>query len=243
MESITYLLQGFAVCLQPINLLYTFVGVLLGTIIGVLPGIGPAAGIALLIPITYGMNSTSAIIMMGGLYYGAQYGGSTTSILIRTPGEAASVMTSLDGYEMARKGRAGAALVVAAIGSFIAGTIGVIGITLFALPLTEFALKFGPAEYFCLMLFAMSCGVVPDRYVAGEGPAGDRHRPDARDRRHRPAERAVALHVGRAGILRRHRLRRRRGRHVRGRRGVARRWRACTAATARRRCGFRAGCG
>jgi putative tricarboxylic transport membrane protein len=155
-DSIGYILQGFAVCLQPANLLYTFIGVLLGTIIGVLPGIGPAAGIALLIPISYGMNPTSAIILMSGLYYGARYGGSTTSILIRTPGEAASVMTSIDGYEMAKKGRAGAALAIAAIGSFIAGTIGVVGMTLFSLPLTSFALKFGPAEYFCLMVLAMT---------------------------------------------------------------------------------------
>jgi putative tricarboxylic transport membrane protein len=155
-ESIGYILHGFAVCLQPINLLYTFIGVFLGTIIGVLPGIGPAAGIALLIPVSYGMSPTSAIILMSGLYYGARYGGSTTSILIRTPGEASSVMTSIDGYEMAKKGRAGAALAISAIGSFIAGTIGVVGMTLFSLPLTSFALKFGPAEYFCLMLLAMT---------------------------------------------------------------------------------------
>jgi putative tricarboxylic transport membrane protein len=142
--------------MEPINLWYTFLGVLMGTIIGVLPGIGPSAGIALLIPITYGMNPTSALIMMAGIYYGAKYGGSTTAILIRTPGEAASVMTSIDGYEMAKKGRAGAALAVSAIGSFIAGTIGVIGLTLFAVPLTSIALKFGPAEYFTLMLFAMT---------------------------------------------------------------------------------------
>ncbi len=156
METFTHIINGFAVCLQPINLWYTFVGVLMGTIIGVLPGIGPSAGIALLIPITYGMNPTSALIMMAGIYYGAKYGGSTTAILIRTPGEAASVMTSIDGYEMAKKGRAGAALAVSAIGSFIAGTIGVIGLTLFAVPLTSIALKFGPAEYFTLMLFAMT---------------------------------------------------------------------------------------
>ncbi len=156
MDTLTHILNGFAVCLQPINLWYTFVGVLLGTIIGVLPGIGPSAGIALLIPITYGMNPTSALIMLAGIYYGAKYGGSTTAILIRTPGEAASVMTSIDGYEMAKKGRAGAALAVSAIGSFIAGTIGVIGLTLFAIPLTSMALKFGPAEYFTLMLFAMT---------------------------------------------------------------------------------------
>ncbi len=156
MDTLTHILNGFAVCMQPINLWYTFVGVLMGTIIGVLPGIGPSAGIALLIPITYGMNPTSALIMLAGIYYGAKYGGSTTAILIRTPGEAASVMTSIDGYEMAKNGRAGAALAVSAIGSFIAGTIGVIGLTLFAVPLTSMALKFGPAEYFTLMLFAMT---------------------------------------------------------------------------------------
>ena len=156
METLTHILNGFTVCLQPINLWYTFVGVLMGTIIGVLPGIGPSAGIALLIPITYGMNPTSALIMLAGIYYGAKYGGSTTAILIRTPGEAASVMTSIDGYEMAKNGRAGAALAVSAIGSFIAGTIGVVGLTLFAVPLTSMALKFGPAEYFTLMLFAMT---------------------------------------------------------------------------------------
>ncbi len=156
METLTHILNGFAVCMQPINLWYTFIGVLMGTIIGILPGIGPSAGIALLIPITYGMNPTSALIMLCGIYYGAKYGGSTTAILIRTPGEAASVMTSIDGYEMAKKGRAGAALAVSAIGSFIAGTIGVVGLTLFAVPLTSIALKFGPAEYFTLMLFAMT---------------------------------------------------------------------------------------
>jgi putative tricarboxylic transport membrane protein len=156
METLTHIMNGFAVCLQPINLWYTFVGVFLGTIIGVLPGIGPSATIALLIPVTFGMNPTSALIMMAGVYYGSKYGGSTTAILIRTPGEAASVMTSIDGYEMARKGRAGAALAVSAIGSFIAGTIGVVALTLFALPLTSMALKFGPAEYFTLMLFAMT---------------------------------------------------------------------------------------
>jgi putative tricarboxylic transport membrane protein len=156
METLTHIINGFSVALQPINLWYTFIGVLMGTIIGVLPGIGPSAGIALLIPVTNGMDPTSALIMLAGIYYGAKYGGSTTAILIRTPGEAASVMTSIDGYEMAKKGRAGAALAVSAIGSFIAGTIGVIGLTLFAVPLTSMALKFGPAEYFTLMLFAMT---------------------------------------------------------------------------------------
>ena len=156
METFNHILNGFAVSTMPINLWYTFLGVFLGTIIGVLPGIGPSAGIALLIPVTFGMNPTSALIMMCGIYYGTKYGGSTTAILIRTPGEAASVMTSIDGYEMAKKGRAGAALAVSAIGSFIAGTLGVIGLTVFAVPLSSMALKFGPAEYFTLMLFAMT---------------------------------------------------------------------------------------
>ncbi|MGZ9006044.1 MAG: tripartite tricarboxylate transporter permease, partial [Burkholderiales bacterium] len=137
MDTLTHILNGFAVCLQPINIWYTFVGVFLGTIVGVLPGIGPSASMALLIPITFGMNPTSALIMMCGIYYGTKYGGSTTSILIRTPGEASSVMTSIDGYEMAKNGRAGAALAVSAIGSFIAGSIGVVALTLFALPLTS----------------------------------------------------------------------------------------------------------
>jgi len=167
MDTLTHILNGFSVCLQPINLWYTFVGCFLGTIIGVLPGIGPSATIALLIPMTYGMNPTSALIMMCGIFYGARYGGSTTAILINTPGEASSVMTSLDGYQMARNGRAGAALAISAIGSFIAGTLGVIGLTLFALPLTSLALKFGPAEYFTLMVFAMTAV----SSLAGKSPA------------------------------------------------------------------------
>jgi putative tricarboxylic transport membrane protein len=157
MDTFGYILDGFVVCLQPHNLLFTFIGVLLGTIIGVLPGIGSAAGIALLLPITFGMDPTSALIMISGIFYGTKYGGSTAAVLIRTPGDATSVMTSLDGYEMARKGRAGAALAVAAIGSFIAGTIGVVALTAFAIPLASMALRFGPAEYFTLMLFAMTC--------------------------------------------------------------------------------------
>src|SRR5687768_4909227 len=167
MDTLTHILNGFTVCLQPINLWYTFLGCFLGTVIGVLPGIGPSAGIALLIPVTYGMNPTSALIMMSGIFYGARYGGSTTAILINTPGEASSVMTTLDGYQMALKGRAGAALAISAIASFIAGTLGVIGLTLFALPLTTMALKFGPAEYFTLMFFAMTAV----SSLAGKSPA------------------------------------------------------------------------
>src|SRR5262245_25905249 len=167
METLTHIFNGFAVCLQPINLWYTFIGVFLGTIIGVLPRIGPSAGIALLIPVTSGTNTTPALIMMAGIYDGTKYGGSTTAILINTPGEAASVMTAIDGYQMAKNGRGGAALAISAIGSFIAGTLGVVGLTLFALPLTSMALKFGPAEYFTLMFFAMTAV----SSLAGKSPA------------------------------------------------------------------------
>jgi putative tricarboxylic transport membrane protein len=167
MDTLTHIYNGFAVCLQPINLWYTFLGCFLGTIIGVLPGIGPSAGIALLIPVTYGMNPTSALIMMCGIFYGARYGGSTTAILINTPGEASSVMTTIDGYQMAKNGRGGAALAMSAVASFIAGTLGVVGLTLFALPLTSMALKFGPAEYFTLMFFAMTAV----SSLAGKSPA------------------------------------------------------------------------
>jgi len=167
MDTLTHILNGFAVALQPINLWYTFIGCFLGTVIGVLPGIGPSATMALLIPVTYGMNPTSALIMLCGIYYGARYGGSTTAILINAPGEASAVMTTLDGYQMAKNGRGGAALAVSAIGSFIAGTISVIGLTVFALPLTTLALKFGPAEYFTLMVFAMTAV----SSLAGKSPA------------------------------------------------------------------------
>ncbi len=167
MDTLTHILNGFSVALQPINLWYTFLGCFLGTIIGVLPGIGPSAGIALLIPVTYGMDPTSALIMMSGIFYGARYGGSTTAILINTPGEASSVMTTLDGYQMAKKGRGGAALAISAIASFVAGTLGVVGLTLFAIPLTSMALKFGPAEYFTLMFFSMTAV----SSLAGKSPA------------------------------------------------------------------------
>jgi putative tricarboxylic transport membrane protein len=167
METLEHIINGFAVALQPINLWYTFIGCFLGTVIGVLPGIGPSATMALLIPVTYGMNPTSALIMLCGIYYGARYGGSTTAILINAPGEASAVMTTLDGYQMAKNGRGGAALAISAIGSFIAGTISVIGLTIFALPLTALALKFGPAEYFTLMVFAMTAISA----LAGKSPA------------------------------------------------------------------------
>ena len=147
---------GFSVSLEPMNLLYCFVGVLLGTVVGVLPGLGSAATIALLLPVTYTMPATSAIIMLAGIWYGSMYGGSTTSILLRVPGESASVMTCIDGFEMARRGRAGAALGIAAFGSFIAGMMGLVGLALLAPPLAEFALDFGPPEYFALTLLGLT---------------------------------------------------------------------------------------
>ena len=146
---------GFSVALRPDVLWYAFIGCIVGTLVGMLPGIGPLAGISILLPLTFGLNATNAIVMLAGIYYGSQYGGSTTSILLRIPGEAASVMTCIDGNAMARKGRAGAALCIAAVGSFIAGTFGVIMLTLVAPPLAAFALRFGPPEYTALLLLGL----------------------------------------------------------------------------------------
>jgi len=146
---------GFAVALQPVNLLYCFLGVFIGTLVGVLPGIGPVGAMSLLLPVTFQTTPEAAIIMLAGIYYGAMYGGSTTSILVNIPGEAASVVTCLDGYQMARQGRAGPALGMAAFGSFIAGTAAIVGLMLLAPPLSRFALKFGPAEYFSLMVLGL----------------------------------------------------------------------------------------
>jgi putative tricarboxylic transport membrane protein len=159
-ESFGYLMQGFAVALTPYNLLWCFIGVFLGTIIGILPGLGPAATIAMLLPLTFQMNTTSAIIMLAGIYYGSKYGGSTTSILLNVPGESASVVTCFDGYQMARNGRAGPALGIAAIASFVAGTFGVIGLMLVAPPLAQFALSFSSPEYFALMCLGLAMVVL-----------------------------------------------------------------------------------
>jgi TctA family transporter len=160
MELIDNLATGLGVALTLQNVLYCFVGVLLGTLIGVLPGIGPVPTIAMLLPITYALPPVSALIMLAGIYYGAQYGGSTTAILVNLPGESSSVVTCIDGYQMARRGRAGKALSVAAIGSFIAGTFATLMVAAFAPPLAEVALKFGPAEYFSLMVLGLIAAVV-----------------------------------------------------------------------------------
>lgn len=160
MELIGNLALGFSTAITPTNLLYCLIGVFLGTLIGVLPGLGPTATIAMLLPVTFVLPPVSALIMLAGIYYGSQYGGSTTSILVNLPGEAASVVTTLDGYQMARQGRAGVALTAAAVGSFFAGTVATCLIALFAPPLSEVALKFGPADYFSLMVLGLVASVV-----------------------------------------------------------------------------------
>ena len=156
MELLNYLGIGLSVALQPVNLFYCFVGVFIGTLVGVLPGIGPVGAMSLLLPTTFKATPEAAIIMLAGIYYGAMYGGSTTSILVNIPGEAASVVTCLDGYQMARQGRAGPALGIAAFGSFIAGTLSILGLMFLAPPLSKFALRFGPPEYFTLMVLGLT---------------------------------------------------------------------------------------
>jgi putative tricarboxylic transport membrane protein len=160
MDLINNLSMGFGVAFTFQNLLYAFIGCLLGTLIGVLPGIGPVATIAMLLPATYALPPVAALIMLAGIYYGAQYGGSTTAILVNLPGEASSVVTTLDGHQMARQGRAGPALAAAGIGSFFAGCVGTLILAAFAPPLTELAFKFGPAEYFSLMVLGLIGAVV-----------------------------------------------------------------------------------
>jgi len=151
-ETLNSLALGFSVALQPTVLFYAVLGCVVGTLVGVLPGLGPLAGISLLLPLTFGLNPTTAIVLLSGIYYGAMYGGSTTSILMRIPGEAASVITCVDGHAMTLKGRGGAALAIAALGSFVAGTLSLVALTLLAPPLAAIALKFGPPEYTALML-------------------------------------------------------------------------------------------
>ena len=156
MSTFQFLMDGFAVALTPMNLLWCLLGVTLGTAIGVLPGLGPGLTIALLLPITFKVEATAAFILFAGIYYGAMYGGSTTSILLNTPGESASIVTAMEGNKMARNGRAGAALATSAIGSFVAGMIGTLGIAFLAPVVVEWALQFGPAEYFALMVLAFT---------------------------------------------------------------------------------------
>ncbi len=156
METLQFLIGGLLTALSPQNLMFAFIGCALGTLIGVLPGIGPAAGTALLIPVTFQLPATGAIIMLAAIYYGAMYGGTITSVLINVPGETTSIVTCFDGYQMARQGRAGAALSIAAIGSFIGGTLGTVGLVLFAPVLARLALRFGAPEFFALLLLGLS---------------------------------------------------------------------------------------
>lgn len=160
LSSLSSLMDGLAIAAQPSNLLYCLIGCLLGTMIGVLPGIGPLNAVAMLLPISFYLSPVAALIMLAGIYYGAQFGGSTTSILVNMPGEMSSVVTCLDGYQMARKGRAGAALAIAALGSVFAGIVATIFIALFAPPLAQFALLFGPAEYVSLMILGLIAAIV-----------------------------------------------------------------------------------
>src|SRR6185369_5804730 len=205
MPTLDSLLLGFSVALQPDVLWYAFLGCLVGTIVGVLPGIGPLSGISILLPATFGLDTTKSVVMLAGIYYGSQYGGSTTSILMRIPGEAASVMTCIDGYAMAQKGRAGAALCIAAVGSWVAGTFGVIMLTLIAPPLANFALRFGPPEYTALLVLDL----------AASHPVDGVRRAHARHHRHRQHDRAFPLFVRHPRARGRDRHRPGRGRPVR----------------------------
>jgi TctA family transporter len=160
METLSNLIFGLGVAVHWQNIVYCFIGCFLGTLVGVLPGIGPVATVAMLLPFTFGLSPAPALIMLAGIYYGAQYGGSTTAILVNIPGESSSVVTTLDGHQLARRGRAGPALGIAAIGSFIAGCVATLLIAYFAPPLAELALKFGPADYFSLMVFGLIASIV-----------------------------------------------------------------------------------
>jgi putative tricarboxylic transport membrane protein len=169
MDLLANLTMGFSIALSPFNLILAFLGVILGTLVGALPGIGPVSGVALLLPLTFGMPPTSGIIMLAALYYGTMYGGTITSVLINTPGESASVVTCIDGHQMALQGRAGPALGVAAIGSFVAGTVGVVLLMVMAPLLARWALSFGPPETFALMLLGLTTvtGLTGENAVKG----------------------------------------------------------------------------
>ena len=221
MDTLINVAHGFGVALQPINLLYCFIGVFIGTLVGVLPGIGPVSAMSLLLPVTLSGTPESGIIMMAGIYYGSMYGGSTTSILVNIPGEAASVVTCLDGHQMAKQGRAGPALGIAAFGSFIAGTFALIALMLVAPTLASVAIAFGPAEYFSLMVLGLVRPDLPDAGLDGQGAAHGLLRPGARPGRPRQHHRAAAPDLRPHGTDRRHRPRAGRDGPVRRRRSSA----------------------
>ena len=218
MTAFAALWEGFQLALTPAHLGWGLAGVTLGTAVGVLPGIGPALTVALLLPATYGLEPTAAFIMFAGIYYGGMYGGSTTSILLNTPGESATIVTAIDGHQMARRGRAGAALATAAIGSFVAGTLGTLALTVSAPSMVQLALAFGPADYFALIVARLRRHRHAARRVAGRRAAQPRRRRRARPGRHRPAERRGPPHLRGAVPARRPRPDDRRDRPLRRRR-------------------------
>ena len=221
MDTLINVAHGFGVALLPINLLYCFIGVFIGTLVGVLPGIGPISAMSLLLPITLSGTPESGIIMMAGIYYGSMYGGSTTSILVNIPGEAASVVTCIDGHQMAKQGRAGPALGISALGSFIAGTFSLVALMLVAPSLASVAIAFGPAEYFSLMVLGPGGADLPHPGIDGEGAADGLHRHRARPDRAGQHHGAAAADLRPHGTDRRHRPGARGDGPVRRRRGAA----------------------
>ena len=217
MENFDWLLQGFAEAATPMNLLYAAIGVLLGTAVGVLPGIGPAMTVALLLPITYNVSPSAAFIMFAGIFYGGMYGGSTTSILLNTPGESSSVITALEGNKMAKAGRAAQALATAAIGSFVAGAIGTVLLAAFAPAVSRFAVTLGAPSYLAIMLFALVAVTAVLGSSKMRGPDLTAARAGDRDRRHRLADRPAASHLRHAAAVRRDRHRGDRGGRLRAR--------------------------
>ena len=207
MDFLNPVINGFAVVLEPTNLLYCLLGVVIGMLIGVLPGLGPAATIAILLPLTYNVEPVTAIIMLAGIFYGAQYGGTITSVLLRLPGEASSVVTVFDGYQMAKQGKAGTALGIAAIGSFIGGTVAIIGLTFLAPVVASFALDFGPPEYTALALLGILLVATISNGCQDQGADRRGPRPAAGHRRPRRLHRRKPLHLRQPGAGRRHRLR------------------------------------
>ena len=195
-EALTGLMDGFAAALTPTNLFWAFFGVTAGTLVGVLPGLGPPATIAILLPLSVNLDPATGLIMMAGIYYGAKYGGSTTSILLNIPGEDASVVTAIDGYQMARQGRAGPALGIAAIGSFIAGTLGLIALTFTAPLVAQLAIVFGPPEYASLMLLGLSLVVIAGRQIEDQSCHLRPARVSALDHRTRSLFGIDSLHDG-----------------------------------------------
>jgi len=194
LDTLQNLLGGFSLALSPENLTFAFIGSFIGTLLGVLPGVGSAAGMAILLPLTFQMPTTSAIIMLAAIFYGSNYGGTITSVLMNVPGEASTIITCLDGHQMAKKGRAGAALCIAAIGSFVGGTTAVVLLVIAAPPLAAVVVQFGPSEYFSLMVLGLSMFVVRSGEVRYEGAFGGSIGPHPGDRRYGSGVSCTATH-------------------------------------------------